>query len=234
MKSTKKLHAPYILRHHFGLIDQTVGLKLPKGVEWLVPYSQMDTRRTMTAYYNKYYLDNQPRIMIFGINPGRFGAGLTGVPFTDPIKLEEECGIPNSFSKRQELSAQFIYKVIHGWGGVELFFKSFYISSLCPLGFVLHGVNYNYYDDKKLQQAVEPFILQNIRDQVELVQGRKDIAYCLGEGKNFAYFEKINAVHHFFDKIVPLPHPRWIMQYRRKSMATFENLYLERLAQSSI
>ena len=166
MKSTKKLHAPYILRHHFGLIDQTVGLKLPKGVEWLVPYSQMDTRRTMTAYYNKYYLDNQPRIMIFGINPGRFGAGLTGVPFTDPIKLEEECGIPNSFSKRQELSAQFIYKVIHGWGGVELFFKSFYISSLCPLGFVLHGVNYNYYDDKKLQQAVEPFILQNIRDQV--------------------------------------------------------------------
>jgi len=33
-------------------------------------------------FYKKYYNDNNPRFLILGINPGRFGAGVTGIPFT--------------------------------------------------------------------------------------------------------------------------------------------------------
>lgn len=39
---------------------------------------------------------------ILGINPGRFGAGTTGIAFIDPIRLENECGINNSFPKKVE------------------------------------------------------------------------------------------------------------------------------------
>ena len=69
----------------------------------------------LTAFYQKYYTDSQPRNFMFGINPGRFGAGITGVPFTDPVRLETECGIQNDFPKKQELSAQFVWMFIQHW-----------------------------------------------------------------------------------------------------------------------
>ena len=49
------------------------------------------------------------RHLLLGINPGRFGGGVTGIPFTDPIRLQNVCGIENNFEKKQELSSVFIY-----------------------------------------------------------------------------------------------------------------------------
>lgn len=219
-----------VLDYHFNLKKSIQGLQLPKGVDWLFPYSEKETRRVMTAFYNRYYHDIQPRKMIFGINPGRFGAGLTGVPFTDPVKMKEACGIDNAFDKKPELSAQFIYAMIATLGGPGEFYSTFYITSLSPLGFVRDGINYNYYDDPALARAVRPFITGNIRDQIKIAGSDADKAYCLGEGKNFQYFSKLNGEHHFFREIIPLPHPRWIMQYRRKSMERFLDLYKERLS----
>jgi hypothetical protein len=54
--------------------------------------------------------------------------------------------------------------------------------------------------------------------------------YCLGEGTNYKYFSRINTQHGFFKEIIPLPHPRWVMQYRRPRIAEFVDLYLSRLA----
>jgi len=108
------------------------------------------------------------------------------------------------------------------------FCRDFYITSLSPLGFVRDGLNINYYDDRMLQQAATPFIVWNIRTQLEF-GGRRDVALCMGEGQNYAYFQKINAIHGFFDKIIPLPHPRWVMQYRRKSMGDFVEKYVDSL-----
>ncbi len=41
------------------------------------------------------------RYLILGINPGRFGGGITGIPFTDPIRLQNICGIENDFQKNK-------------------------------------------------------------------------------------------------------------------------------------
>lgn len=225
----KESIASRVLDYHFNLKKSIRGLKLPHRVEWLYPYSEKETRRVMTEFYTRYYPDTRPRTMIFGINPGRFGAGLTGVPFTDPVKMKEACGIDNSFNKKPELSAQFIYALITSLGGVEAFYGKFYITSLSPLGFVKDGINYNYYDDPALARAVRPFIVANIRDQIKIAGSGADKAFCLGEGKNFQYFLKLNEEYGFFGEIVPLPHPRWIMQYRRKSMDGYLELYRERL-----
>lgn len=218
-----------VLDYHFNLMTTSHNYPIPKEIDWLLPYEVEETRKVMTRFYQKFYGDQHPRKLIFGINPGRFGAGLTGVPFTDPIKMQNECGIENSFDKKQELSAQFIYRIIELMGGPEVFFGRFYISSLCPLGFVKYGVNYNYYDDKLLTKAVTPFIIENIHIQKEIAGSDDELAYCLGEGKNFEYFSKWNEEHHFFKTIIPLPHPRWIMQYKRKKLDEYLQYYIDRL-----
>lgn len=202
--------------------------KLPKEVELLFPFDNKDTWQVMTAFYEQYFNDTRQRTLIFGINPGRFGAGITGTPFTDPKILEEICGIPTPFAKRHELSAIFVYEYIQAYGGPDLFYKDFYITSICPLGFVKGGKNYNYYDDKVLEKAVTPHIIHNIKSNINFGCNEK-VALCMGQGKNYKYFKKLNEKEGFFEEIIPLPHPRWVMQYRRKRMEEFVNLFVKTL-----
>lgn len=118
-----------VLQYHFQLSTE---IELPDGIEWLFPYENFATRHCMTEFYSRYYSDTKRRTFILGINPGRFGAGITGVPFTDPIRLEQ-LGIPNDFAKKQELSSVFIYQMIDACGGPEVFFKILYCLTL-PAG----------------------------------------------------------------------------------------------------
>lgn len=202
--------------------------KLPKGVEVLNPFADTRTFELSKKFYLRYYNDSNPRTLILGINPGRFGAGLTGVPFTDPIKLEARCDIANALPKKAELSADFIWMMIDAYGGPEKFFSQYYISSISPLGFTLDGKNLNYYDDKRLEQAITPFAVDCLRKQLDF--GLKtDVCFCLGEGKNIQYLSKLNEMHHFFKTLISLPHPRFIMQYRRKRLNEFIGLYTEKL-----
>jgi hypothetical protein len=218
------------LNHHFSeLLEQLPALPAP--VEWLLPLSKNpETTRVFKLFLDKFYSDPNPRTLILGINPGRFGAGVTNVAFTDPAHLERECGIENSFHKREELSAQFVYRVVHAFGGVEKFYRHFFINSVVPFGFVKGGKNYNYYDEKPLQEAMIPFIKFHLKNLVELGMKRQ-VCFCLGEGKNFRFLSKFNEQEGFFEKIVPLSHPRFIMQYRRKQVDDFVKNYVQALRQ---
>ncbi|MEP6794154.1 MAG: uracil-DNA glycosylase family protein [Saprospiraceae bacterium] len=177
----------------------------------------------MTLFYHKYYNDVKKRTFILGINPGRFGAGITGIPFTDPIRLES-LGIENSFQKRQELSSVFIYDMIRDHGGPEIFYTEYYIASLSPLGFVKDGRNYNYYDDRGLAEAVKPFIIQNIESQIKFGADLHKV-FCLGQGKNFEFLKELNQEYKWWKEVIPLPHPRWVMQYKLKQKESFIELY---------
>ena len=177
-------------------------------------------------FYNKYYYDNHSRRIILGINPGRLGGGLTGIPFTDPIHLERNCGIQNTLDKKLEFSSTFVYEMINACGGPEIFYSRLYFSSLSPLGFIKDDKNLNYYDDIKLQKKLESFMIESINKQLKFNIDRS-IAYCLGEGQNYKYLSQLNEKHQFFDKIVPLAHPRFIMQYKRKQKEEYINSYKE-------
>ena len=41
--------------------------------------------------------------------------------------------------------------------------------------------------------------------------------FMLGKGQNYKYFKQLNQKHNWYDHVIPLPHPRWVMQYRYKS-----------------
>ena len=202
---------------------------LPSGIEVMVPFEDALTMQACKSFYKKYYNDNKQRHMIIGINPGRFGGGVTGIPFTDPIRLLNECGIENEWPKKQELSSLYMYDMIHAFGGVPDFYRQFYITSVSPLGFTQHGKNLNYYDDKSLQERIKPFVTGCFKKQFTFGINRK-LAFCLGDGKNFKWLSKLNAEELFFEKIVPLPHPRFIMQYRLKKKQEYIDHYIQQLS----
>jgi len=205
---------------------------LPRGVEVLNPYQNPPAFQLCQLFYRQYYNDNNPRTMIIGINPGRFGGGLTGIPFTDPLKLENVCGIKNDLQKKQELSSDFIYKMIEAFGGPSLFYNKFYFTSVSPLGFIKAGKNLNYYDDKKLTDRLKPFMVECMRTQLNFGIKRK-VAFCLGEGDNYKFLSQFNDQHQFFEAVIPLAHPRFIMQYKRKYLTPYLDSYLSALSQSS-
>lgn len=218
--------AQHVLDFHFKTLSPD--WKVPQGVEILFPFHNQETQETMTTFYERYLGDAEDRIFVLGINPGRFGSGVTGVPFTGPKMLTDECKIDHPFTSRPELSAEFIWMWINAMGGPEAFFKDFYITSVCPLGFTKDGKNYNYYDDKKLEKAVLPHIIDNINTQLAF-GSRTDFAICLGEGKNYKFLKALNEKHGWFGEVIPLSHPRYVMQYKRK----FLTEYLERFVGES-
>jgi hypothetical protein len=199
---------------------------LPNNIRWLYPQQSEEVMKVVKQFLQKYFNDTRKRKLFLGINPGRFGAGVTGVNFTAAKQLTEECSIDHPFKKGSEISAEFIYAMINAYGGPEKFYQNFFIGSVCPLGFVKGGKNINYYDDRELQEAVTPFIIESIEKQLSFPVDRSR-CLCIGGEKNFKYLSGLNAKRKWFDEIIPLPHPRFIMQYRRKQIEPFIQVYLD-------
>jgi hypothetical protein len=199
---------------------------LPNSVEWLFPQERPEVRRVLKAFLDKYYNDSRERRLLLGINPGRFGAGVTGVNFTAPRQLSEVLELEHPFKAQSELSAEFIYEMIGAYGGPERFYANHFIGSVCPLGFVQHGKNINYYDDKELLKAVEPFIIASIEEQLRLPVDRS-LCIVIGGEKNYKYLRSLNERYKWFAQLEPLPHPRFVMQYRRRSKEQFIQQYLQ-------
>ena len=203
-------------------------MELPNNIQWLLPQQSGEVVKLASAFFQKFYNDAAPRRLLLGINPGRFGAGLTGVNFTGAKQLTQHCGIENNLRPRSELSAEFIYDVIEAYGGAQKFYAHFFIGAVCPLGFVKEGKNINYYDDKALLQTVQPFIMENLKKLLSF-NVHTDKCLCIGGEKNYKYLSRLNDEHGLFKKIVPLPHPRFILQYRRRDRNVYLQQYLAAL-----
>lgn len=205
---------------------------LPEGFAVLNPYLENpETMVVMAEFYRKYYLDNRKRKFIVGINPSRYGAGVTGVPFTDTKRLESVCGIRMHSARTHEVSSVFIYDLIEAFGGADKFYSEFYINSPFPLAIVRKAknnwVNANYYDDKELFNDVKSYMISTIRKHLALGLDTDEV-FVLGK-KNSDYLLKINQEEKFFNKITILEHPRYIQQYKSKEKEAYIAKYLRLL-----
>ena len=223
-KETFAYHAIRFNSRLAGLTDDLLPT-LPMGYRYMNPFATGEALAISSDFYRKYYKDTGPRRIIFGINPGRHGAGLTGVPFTDSKRLLDVLHLDSRGITSHEPSAVFIYEVVRAWGGVSSFFNHFYINSPLPLGLLRlnqrgNWVNANYYDYRHLLDAVQPLMAQSMQDYLAMPILR-DVAWCLGQSQNFEYLQRINAVGQYFKRIIPLPHPRYVVQYKSKNMATY-------------
>lgn len=213
---------------------------LPDGIKAMNPYigeHAETTQKVMKAFYEKFYKTDQSRNLILGINPGRFGAGVTGLMFTDTIRLNKNCGIKFDEFHSRELSSEFVYQMIEKYGGATKFYNNFYIGAVSPLGYLKvnqdgKAVNYNYYDSKNLEKSLLPFIEDCLHKQMDF-NLKTDVCYCLGTGNNFKFINELNKRLNIFEKVIPLEHPRYILQYKRKQTDKYVQKYIEAFAMKS-
>lgn len=227
--------ADRLLQHvlSFSLHD----VVLPEGVGVLDPFHGehgTEVQRIVTTFHRNFFSDDRQRILMLGINPGRLGAGSTGLSFTDTKRCESDLLIPVEGMRTHEPSSDFFYRMVRAAGGAERFYSQVYVHAICPLGFVRHGsggkdINLNYYDDPALEHAITPFVENWMRTLVGCGM-RTDVVFCIGTGKNAAYFNKLNVRLRLFDRIVALEHPRFVMQYKAKRAVQYVERYLEALA----
>ena len=90
-----------------------LSVTLPENIRVMNPFKEnKEALEISSTFYTKYYNDHEQRRLILGINPGRFGAGVTGIPFTDTKRLEEKCGIKFNGITTHETSSVFVYDMI--------------------------------------------------------------------------------------------------------------------------
>lgn len=210
------------------------GPALPDGIHVINPFIESTAALDNLRAFSGRYLDDQnQRHIILGINPSRFGAGVTGIPFTDTKRLVSECKIPYNGKPTHEISSVFIYEMINAFGGVSEFYSRFYINSPFPLAITRTNsegkeINYNYYDSAALTKAVYPFIVKSMRQLIELGIFT-DTCFCLGTGQNARFLKQLNDDHGFFREIIPLEHPRFIMQYKSAAKSLYIEKYIRAL-----
>ncbi|RYY11229.1 MAG: DUF4918 family protein, partial [Cytophagaceae bacterium] len=200
---------------------------LPGSVEVRRSAQDPGVANIITAFAQKYYAADAPRVGIFGINPGRFGGGRTGVAFTDPVALTDICGLGHALPRqRRELSSEFVYKFIAELGGPGPFYEHFFLSSVYPLELTHAGKNYNYYDSSAVTKALWPAMRRSMTQQTEQLNLRRDVAVSLGR-RNGEFLQKLNDELGLFERVEVLDHPRFLMQYRRRFLTENVARYVE-------
>ena len=191
----------------------------------------------MSAFYQTFYDDHNPRKFIIGINPSRHGAGVTGVPFTDTKRLENDCGIRMHSAHTHEVSSVFVYDMISEYGGVKDFYKDYYINSPFPLAIVRKTaqgtwLNANYYDDNELFRMTKDYMIETLKKHIALGLDTSEV-YVLGK-KNASFLEKLNKEASLFKKMVVLEHPRYIQQYKSKEKQLYIDKFITLLKPKSL
>ena len=171
--------------------------------------NRVQIREITNAFYKKYYNDNNKRYLILGSSPARKGTATTGIPFEDASHLYKETGIMIDNFYINKSSSNFLYDVMESYGGCEKFYKNFFMSFVCPLGIVNvnskgNEVNSNYYENKKLENALYNFIVDSLKKQIAFGI-ETSICYCIGSGENFKFLTKINEQYKYLNNW-----PKWI------------------------
>ena len=237
-RQTRTMLADQLLRHVMSF--SFPGVDPPPGIGVLDPFNGPhgdEVKRIVSAFHRRFYSDDKQRVLMLGINPGRLGAGSTGLPFTDTKRCEEDLGIPVTGLRTHEPSSDLFYRVVRAAGGPGVFFGSVYVHAVCPLGFVKQGpkgglINLNYYDDKALEHAVAPFIERWLRTLTECGM-RRDVVLCIGTGRNADHLTRVNERLGLFGRIIALEHPRYVMQYKARQLELYVQRYLSALDEAT-
>lgn len=204
--------------------------ELPEGFQVLNPYLEnQETMQVMQRFYHRYYNDSAIRKFIIGINPGRHGAAVTGIPFTDTKRLQSVCGIEMKSAHTHEISSVFVYDMIAAYGGAAKFYKDVYINSVFPLAIIRQAknnkwVNANYYDDPVLFEELKAYMIHSLKMNIDLGLDATEV-FVLGK-KNAAFLQKLNREAKLFERLTILEHPRYIQQYKSKEKEAYIDKYI--------
>lgn len=122
------------------------------------------------AFYRAYYALPRRRVVVCGINPGRLGAGKTGLPFLDYDTLRRLLADRFAMDGRRggERSAAFVASVMDHFGASR-FFDRVYLTNLSWFGFMRAGRNLNY---DRLPPEIQGELLGDFLAEMDIVRPR--------------------------------------------------------------
>ncbi len=151
-------------------IDSGEMERLLRGSDISVLSDFLDNWPVIKQFEKRFYADGFPKVVLCGINPGRLGAGKTGIPFIDFAALSKMMpGIDRNDSER---SASFFFDIVQSIG-VEKFYRNFYVTNISWLGYQHHNKNVNY---DQLPEAAKAFVYRMFRWEMEHVKPVKIIS----------------------------------------------------------
>ncbi len=130
----------------------------------------LDNWDTIQRFNRHYYKDGAPKVVLCGINPGRLGAGKTGIPLIDFASLSTM--LPDIQRQDSERSAGFFHEVIQSIG-TERFYRHFYVTNISWVGYQSQQRNVNY---DQLPSSAQDFVYQMFLSEMELVSPTTIIA----------------------------------------------------------
>lgn len=158
----------------------------------------LDNWNHAKQFYTRYYGDRFPRTVICGLNPGRLGAGKTGVPFLDFASLSTL--LPGIVRQDTEPSAQFFFRVVQHFGA-DSFFRSFFVTNVSWVGFKRGAANLNYAD---LPPKALAFVEKMFQWEMKQVKPLRIVSLGVEVQKTVNTLFARTPV----DTTVRLPHPR--------------------------
>ena len=183
----------------------------------------LENKDHIIEFHKRFVQPNSPKIVLCGINPGRFGAGRTGIPFIDFDSLSEM--LPNIKNHESEKSAKFFFSVVKAFGEEE-FYKNFHVTNISWYGFYqldkMKNVNY---DDKRINTEIAIFLIDKFVEEMNLIQ--PDIIIPLS--KNVYYeLESLKEMGKIQAKIGPrLNHPGSPIVSKNKNL--WKDIYVQTL-----
>jgi len=123
----------------------------------------LDNWKAIRTFNNQFYGNKHPKTVLCGINPGKLGAGKTGIPFVDFTSLSKMIeGVDRDDTER---SAQYFCEIVHEFGDRE-FYKTFYVTNVSWVGFVRSEKNVNYYD---LPTTAKAFVYEMFKLEMDFI-----------------------------------------------------------------
>lgn len=141
-------------------------------------------------FYEKYINNNidNIKVVMCGINPGRYGAGKTGIPFIDFNSLSEM--LPSISRKGNERSAEFFYSIIKNYGA-KSFYSNIYVTNICSIGFEKNKKNHNY---NKLSENIKGLIYEDFIEKMRVLNPNVIIPLSKEVEKTLKYLKSIGEL----------------------------------------
>lgn len=139
----------------------------------------LDNKNNIIDFHKKYVQPNSPKIVMCGINPGRRGAGITGIPFIDTNSLSRM--LPGISNPKSEKSAKFFFSIIEEFG-INEFYKNVHVTNMSWFGFYKldNGTNVNY---NSLPEEIQNILIDKFVEEMNFI--KPDVIIPIGDIVNW-------------------------------------------------
>ncbi|RLQ93620.1 uracil-DNA glycosylase family protein [Falsibacillus albus] len=175
--------------------------------------------KLVKKYYKHVYSNQSERVVLCGINPGRNGAGKTGIPFLDFDSVSQI--ISDLDRNDKESSAQFIKSIINEIG-TESYYSSIYMTNISWFGFTKEEKNLNYYD---LPESLSDRFTDSFIEEMKILKPRTIVPLSREVEKTLKKMREDGRLQ--FPVADRLPHPYYCSI--GKNAVKYKEIYVNRL-----